>query len=124
MVKNRGKVLRDEINTLEDAILYAENKGEKGLEEAKAILEKIKKFFDQGTWGVVEKELVKAKDVKESTWFIEFINKRAEAKGGRFQDDGLCGKYGHEMVQIRISNVRWFYECRLCKKRGKKGSIR
>ena len=124
MAKNRGKVLEDEISTLQDAILYAESKGEKDLEEAKALLEKIKTFFEQGTWSVVERELVKAKEIKESKWFMDFIDKREKVKGGRFANDGLCGKYGHEMVQIRLSNVRWFYECRICKKQGKKGSIK
>jgi hypothetical protein len=124
MAKNRGKVLEDEISTLEDAILHAESKGEKGLEEAKVLLDKIKIFFEQGTWGVVEKELAKTEDIIGSEWFIDFIEKKVQAKGGRFIEDGLCQKYGHEMVQIKISNVRWFYECRICKKKGKKGSIR
>ena len=124
MAKNRGKVLEDEISTLEDAILYAESKGEKDLEEAKTLLDKIKKFFGQGTWSVVERELYKAKEIKESKWYMGFIDKREKAKGSRFPEDGLCGKYGHEMVQIKISNVRWFYECRICKKQGKKGSIK
>lgn len=124
MAKNRGKDLENEISTLEDAILYAESKGEKNLEEAKALLEKIKIFFEQGTWSVVEKELAKTEDITGSEWFIDFIEKKLQAKGGRFIEDGLCGKYGHEMIQIKISNVRWFYECRICKKQGKKGSIR
>lgn len=124
MAKNRGKVLEDEISTLEDAILHADSKGEKGLEEAKALLEKVKIFFEQGTWSVVERELAKTEDIIGSEWFIDFIEKKVQAKGGRFFEDGLCEKYGHEMVQIRLSNVRWFYECRICKKQGKKGSIR
>ncbi len=124
MAKNRGKVLEDEISTLEDAIFYAESKGEKGLEEAKILLDKIKKFFEQGTWSVVERELVNAKGIKESNWYMDFLENREKAKGGRFIDDALCRKYGHEMIQIKISNVRWFYECRICKKQGKKGSIR
>jgi hypothetical protein len=124
MAKNRGEDLKNEISTMEDAILYAESKGEKDLEEAKAILEKIKIFFEQGSWGVVEKELAKTGDIIGSDWFIDFIEKKLQAKGGRFIDDGLCQKYGHEMVQIKMSNVRWFYECRICKKQGKKASIR
>ena len=124
MAKNRGKVLEDEITTLEDAILFAESKGEKDLEEAKALLDKIKMFFEQGTWSVVERELAKAGDVKASKWYVDFLEMRETAKGGRFANDGLCGKYGHEMIQIKISNVRWFYECRICKKQGKKGSIK
>jgi hypothetical protein len=124
MTKNRGKALEDEISTLEDAILHAESKGEKGLEEAKTLLEKVKIFYEQGSWGIVEKELAKTEDIIGSDWFIDFIEKKVQAKGGRFIDDGLCGKYGHEMIQINISTVRWFYECRICKKQGKKASIR
>ena len=42
----------------------------------------------------------------------------------RFQDDGLCPKYGHIMVKVKLSNVRWFYECRICKRTGKSQSIK
>jgi len=124
MARNRGKELENEISTLEDAILYAESKGEKNLDEAKAVLKKVKTFFEQGSWGVVERELAKTGHIIGSDWFIEFMAKKVQAKGGRFIDDGLCQKYGHEMVQIKMSNVRWFYECRICKKQGKKASIR
>lgn len=124
MAKNRGKALENEISTLEDAILYADGLGEKDLAEARAILEKVQLFFDQGTWSVVERELSKTGHIIESAWYRQFIEKRLQAKGGRFPNDGLCGKYGHEMVQIKMSNMRWFYECRICKKQGKTASIR
>jgi hypothetical protein len=124
MARNRGKDLENEISTLEDAILYAESRGEKDLAEAKAILEKVRIFFEQGTWSVVERELAKTGHIMGSEWYIDFIEKKIRANGGRFVNDGLCGKYGHEMVQVKMSNVRWFYECRICKKQGKKASIR
>lgn len=124
MVKNRGRILEDQISTLEDAIIYAESIGEKNLDGARALVERMRKFFEQGTWSVVERELSKSQDVMELKWYREFLERREEAKGGRFAGDGLCAKYGHEMVQIRMSNVRWFYECRLCKKKGRSRSIR
>ena len=129
MSKNRGEKLEYEMSTLEDAILYAESIGEKELEEAKVLLKKVKKFFDQGTWSMAERELLKVDEIKNSHWYREFIEKR-EGEGSkteeqkRFVGDGLCRKYGHIMVQIRLSNVRWYYQCRLCKKRGKSGSIK
>jgi len=127
MSKNRGEKLRDEMSTLEDAILYAESIGVKELEEAKGLLEKVKKFFKQGTWSMAERELSKADNIKNSHWYREFVKKREERKAmgqGRFIGDGLCSKYGHLMVKVRLSNVRWYYQCRLCKKRGKSESIK
>ncbi|UCF08763.1 MAG: hypothetical protein JSW28_03470, partial [Thermoplasmata archaeon] len=120
MAKNRGELLKEEISTLEDAILYAEGKGEKQTGEAKALLDRVKRFFEQGTWSSAERELSRGENIKTMPWFLEFMQKRVEARkgkggerlssSGRFHDDGLCGKYGHEMVQIRMSNVRWFYQ--------------
>lgn len=133
MPKNREGKLREEISTLEDAILYADSKGVKNLEEAQLLLNKVKKFFEQGTWGMAEKEFSKAIGIKSSQWYREFIEKREEQRvktGGeataqtRFIGDGLCGKYGHLMVRIRLSNVRWYYQCRICGKRGKYRSIK
>ncbi len=125
MTKNRGERIKDELSTLEDAILYAENSGVKGLEDAKNLLNRIRRYFEQGTWSMAEKEISKANEIKNSQWYNEFIEKRKEAKEqGRFAGDGLCGKYGHLMVKIRLSNVRWYYQCRLCKKRGKSQSIK
>ena len=66
------------------------------------VVEKVKKFFEQGSWGVVEKELAKAEDIIWSDWYIDFIKKKVKAYGGRFIGDGLCGKYGHEMIQVKI----------------------
>lgn len=127
MSKNRGEKLQDEMSTLEDAILYAESIGIEELEEAKGLLEKVKKFFEQNTWSMAERELSKADNIKNAPWYSEFVEKR-EAKTamdqGRFIGDGLCGKYGHLMVKVRLSNVRWYYQCRLCKKRGKSESIK
>jgi len=125
MTKSRGEKLRAEITTLEDAILYAEGKGQKDLEESKTLIERIKKFFDQGTWSMAEKELSKTTKIKSSNWYLEFVEKRSKAKEpGRFEKDGLCNKYGHLMVQIRLSNVRWYYQCRICGKRGKYRSLK
>ena len=124
MSKSRGEKIQDEITALEDAILYAESKGVKGLEEAKNLINKVKRFFEQGTWSMAEKGLSKAIEIKNSKWYLEFMEKRKEEKGNRFVGDGLCGKYGHIMVKIRLSNVRWYYQCRLCKKRGKSQSIK
>ncbi len=127
MSKNRGEKLQDEMSTLEDAILYAESIGINELQEAKSLLEKVKKFFEQGTWSMAESELSKADNIKNSPWYREFVEKRQAKKAmgeGRFIGDGLCGKYGHLMVKVRLSNVRWYYQCRLCKKRGKSESIK
>jgi hypothetical protein len=129
MAQNRGDKLRHDIKTLEDAILYAESKGEGDLEEAKHLLARIQQFFDQGTWSQAEKLLSQTQDVKEKGWYLEFIEKRDQGKyksgeQQRFQDDGLCPKYGHIMVKVKLSNVRWFYECRICKKTGKSHSIK
>jgi len=124
MSKSRGEKIQDEITALEDAILYAESKGVKGLEEAKNLINKVKRFFEQGTWSMAEKGLSKAIEIKNSKWYLEFMEKRKEEKGNRFVGDGLCGKYGHLMVKVRLSNVRWYYQCRLCKKRGKSQSIK
>lgn len=133
MSGNRGEQLQDEISTLEDAILYAESLGEKDLEEAKALLSKIKRFFEQGTWSMAERVLSEAASIKSYHWYREFVEKREAEKGktsgkasehGRFIGDGLCGKYGHNMVQIRISHRRWYYQCRLCGKRGKYQAIK
>jgi hypothetical protein len=124
MSKNRGEKLQDEITTLEDAILYAENSEVKELEEARNLFSKVRKLFEQGTWSMAENELSKANNIKNSQWYREFLEKREGEKGNRFIGDGLCGKYGHLMVKIRLSNVRWYYQCRLCKKRGKSQSIK
>ncbi len=125
---SRREKLQNEINTLEDAILYAKGRGIKNLEEAGFLLEKVRKFFEQGTWNIAEKELDKAAGIKNSQWYLEFIERRKieGGKGGerRFKNDGLCEKYGHIMVMIRISHVRWFYQCRICNKRGKRRSIK
>ncbi|UCG68591.1 MAG: hypothetical protein JSV09_12390 [Thermoplasmata archaeon] len=123
MSKSRGEKLNEEISDLEDAILFAESKGFKDIEWAKSLLERVRKFLDQGTWSMAERELSKAGSIKGSDWYIGFIEGRGEEKG-RFEDDGLCSKYGHEMVMIKLSNVRWYYQCRLCKKRGKSRSIK
>jgi hypothetical protein len=129
MPKNREEKLRNELSTLEDAILYAESRNITDLAEAKRLLDRINKFFEQGTWSMAEKELSQADTIKESQWYREFLEKRkgVEEKSGepkRFIGDGLCGKYGHLMVKIRLSNVRWYYQCRICKKRGKSQSIK
>ena len=124
MSKNRGEKLQDEMSTLEDAILYAEGMGVKELEAAKNLLKKVKKLFEQGTWSMAENELSKASNIKNSQWYREFIEKREGEKGNRFVGDGLCRKYGHNMVKVRLSNVRWYYQCRLCGKRGKSQSIK
>ena len=127
MSKNRGEKLLDEMSTLEDAILYAENMGVKDLKEAKNLLNKVRKFFEQGAWSMAERALSNAIVIKSSQWYREFMEKREGGKAaeqGRFAGDGLCGKYGHVMVQIRLSNVRWYYQCRLCGKRGKYRSIK
>ncbi|UCE73900.1 MAG: hypothetical protein JSV56_12910 [Methanomassiliicoccales archaeon] len=129
MSKNREEKLRNELSTLEDAILYAENKGIKDLAEGKKLLERASKFFEQGTWSIAEKELSQADTIKESQWYREFLEKIKGIEGKlrepiRFVDDGLCGKYGHLMVKVRLSNVRWYYQCRICKKRGKSQSIK
>jgi hypothetical protein len=121
MAKSRGAKLNEDINTLEDAILYAESREIKGLDGAKSLLNKIKKFYEQGTWSIAERELQKAEQIKNSEWYLEFAEKR---KKGRFAEDGLCQKYGHDMIKIKMSNVRWYYQCRLCKKTGKGQSIR
>lgn len=124
MSKSRGEKIQDEITALDDAILYAESKGIKELGEAKNLINRVKRFFEQGTWSMAEKELSKANEIKSSKWYLEFIEKRKEEKGNRFVGDGLCGKYGHLMVKTRLSNVRWYYQCRLCKKTGKSQSIK
>jgi hypothetical protein len=124
MSKNRGEKLQDEITTLEDAILYSEGIGVKELEEAKNLLRKVRKLFEQGTWSMAENELSKANNIKNSQWYQQFKERREGEKGNRFIGDGLCGKYGHLMVKVRLSNVRWYYQCRLCKKRGKSQSIK
>lgn len=123
MSKSRGEKLNEEISNLEDAILFAESRGYKGLEDAKHLLERVKKFFEQGTWSMAEKELSKADSIKDSDWYRELVEKR-EKGNERFESDGLCSKYGHEMVKIKLSNVRWYYQCRLCKKSGKSRSIK
>lgn len=124
MPKSRGEKIQDEITALEDATLYAEGKGIKELDEAKNLLNRVKRYFEQGTWSMAERELTMANEIKNSKWYLEFIEKRKEEKGNRFVGDGLCGKYGHLMVKIRLSNVRWYYQCRLCKKKGKSQSIK
>jgi hypothetical protein len=129
MAKNRGDKLRDEITTLEDAILYAEHRGEGDLEGGKTLLSRIQQFFDQGTWSSAERLLEKAQDIRETGWYLEFTEKREQGKfrsgeQRRFQEDGLCPKYGHIMVKVKLSNVRWFYECRICKKTGKSQSLK
>ena len=132
MSKSRRERLRNEIYTLEDAILYAESKGISGLEEARNLLAKVKRNFEQGTWSTAERELSKAAEIKSSKWFLEFTKKREdkvktgekESEPSRFEGDGLCGKYGHFMVKIRLSNVRWYYQCRICGKRGKSQSFK
>jgi hypothetical protein len=129
MAKSRGDILRDNISTLEDAIIYAESIGEGELEEAKNLLLRIQQFFDQGTWSQAEKILLQTDELKNTKWYKEYLEKRESAryKSGeqlRFEGDGLCGKYGHIMVKVKLSNVRWFYECRICKKTGKSQSIK
>ena len=128
MSEGRREKLQDEMNTLEDAILYAEDKGVSGLKEAKLLLDKAKNLFEQGTWSKAESELSKASSIISSDWYNEFIERR-EKEGGklgerRFKEDGLCEKYGHLMVKVRISHVRWFYQCRVCGKRSKRQSIK
>lgn len=124
MAKSRGEKLRGEITTFEDAILYAESHKIKDLEEAKNLLERVKKFFEQGTWSMAERELQKAEHIKNSNWYLEFLENRNKGESGRFLEDGLCGKYGHVMVKVKLSNVRWYYQCRLCKKKGKSQSLK
>ncbi|UCE38217.1 MAG: hypothetical protein JSW00_02980 [Thermoplasmata archaeon] len=132
MAIKRGDKLREEISLLEDSILYSESKGVKDLDEAKKLLARVKRLFEQGTWSAAERELSRSENVKNSLWYLEFIKKREEegtktqeisGEPRRFKGDGLCGKYGHLMVKVRLSNVRWYYQCRLCKKRGKSQSI-
>jgi hypothetical protein len=72
---------------------------------------------------MAEKELSSADSIKSSDWYRKLAEKR-EKGHERFESDGLCGKYGHEMVKIKLSNVRWYYQCRLCKKSGKSRSIK
>lgn len=133
MAKSRRERLQDEISTLEDAILFAESEEIKDLKEAKALLNKVKRYFEQGTWSMAERELSKNEAIKNSDWYREFTEKRDKEKGRaegqtpkqiRFIGDGLCGKYGHNMVKVKLSNVRWYYQCRLCGKRGKSQSIK
>ncbi len=129
MSENRGEQLRNEISTLEDAILYAESVGVKELEDAKALLTKVKVFFEQGTWNIAERALSGSASIKNNQWYREFVEKRETecgktSKPRRFVGDGLCGKYGHNMVKIRVSHRRWYYQCRLCQKRGKYQAIK
>ena len=131
MSKDREAKLRNEISLLEDAILYAKSKGEKDLESGDQLLNKVRRFFEQGTWSMAESELLRAEWLRNSKWYMEYIKKREEegiedAQNGnvkRFIGDGLCKKYGHIQVKIRMSNVRWYYQCRLCGKRRRSQSI-
>lgn len=132
MAKDREAKLRNEISLLEDVILYAKSKGETDLDSEERLLNKVRRYFEQGTWSMAERELFQAEWVKNSKWYMEFIKKREEEGAGegqngevkRFIGDGLCKKYGHIQVKIRMSNVRWYYQCRLCGKRGKYQSIK
>jgi hypothetical protein len=131
LAKDREAKLRNEISLLEDAILYAKSKGEKDLDSEEQLLKKVRRFFEQGTWSMAERELLQAEWLRNSKWYMEFIKKREEegivhAQNGnvkRFIGDGLCKKYGHVQVKIRMSNVRWYYQCRLCGKRKRSQSI-
>jgi hypothetical protein len=131
MAKDRETKLRNEISLLEDVILYAKSKGEKNLESEEQLLRKVQRYFEQGTWSAAERELLQAEWVRNSKWYMEFIERRKiegigdPRKGDsiRFIGDGLCKKYGHLEVKICMSNVRWYYQCRLCGRRGKSQSI-
>jgi hypothetical protein len=129
MTKDREAKLRNKINLLEDVILYARSKGEKDLDSEKQLLKKVQRYFEQGTWSAAERELEQAQGVRDSKWYTEFVKKREKegitsGDAIRFIGDGLCKKYGHIQVKIRMSNVRWYYQCRLCGKRGKSQSIK
>ena len=131
MAKDREAKLRNGISLIEDAIIYAKSKGEKDLDSEERLLKKVRRFFEQGTWSMAERELFQAEWVRNSKWYMEFIKKREEEGIGdvqngnvkRFIGDGLCKKYGHLQVKIRMSNVRWYYQCRLCGKRKRSQSI-
>ncbi len=131
MAKEREEKLRTEISLLEDAIIYAKSKGEKDLETHEQLLGKVQRYFEQGTWSMAERELSRAQLAINSKWYLDFITKREKEGMGnvhkgeprRFIGDGLCKKYGHIQVKIRLSNVRWYYQCRLCGKKGKSQSI-
>jgi hypothetical protein len=132
MAKDREAKLRNEISLLEDVILYAKSKGEKDLDSEGQLLKKVKRYYEQGTWSMAERVLSQAEWVRNTKWYIEFIKKREEEGIGdgqdgeaiRFIGDGLCKKYGHLQVKIRMSNVRWYYQCRLCGKRRRSQSIK
>ncbi len=131
MAKDREVKLRNQISLLEDAIIYAKSQGGKDLDSEEQLLKKVRRFFEQGTWSMAERELLQAEWLRNSKWYMEFIKKREEegiedAQNGnvkRFIGDGLCKKYGHTQVKIRMSNVRWYYQCRLCGKRRRSQSI-
>jgi hypothetical protein len=131
MAKDREAKLRNEISLLEDVIIYAKSKGEKDLDSEEQLLNKVRRYFEQGTWSMAERELLGAEWLRTSKWYMEFIKKREEegigdgqnGKVRRFIGDGLCKKYGHIQVKIRMSNVRWYYQCRLCGKRRRSQSI-
>jgi hypothetical protein len=132
MARDREPKLRNEIFLLEDVILYAKSKGEKDLDSEEQLLKKVRRYFEQGTWSMAERELLRAEWLRNSKWYMELIKKREEegivdAQNGevrRFIGDGLCKKYGHIQVKIRMSNVRWYYQCRLCGKRKRSQSIK
>ena len=129
----RYENLKQEISNFEDAIMYGKMK-EKNVGKAEKILQRTKILFEQGSWGSAERLVEKLSIFKKSSWFVDFVEKRnangmkAFSKDNktvvRFVGDGLCDKYGHLMVKVQLSNVRWFYQCRICKKRGKFRSIR
>ena len=127
MPSRRGENLEKEITTLVDAMLFAENIKELDLSTFKEKLEKIENAFTSGSWSLAEKKLQELEHTKSEDWYVEFVGKRKAAleKSGtnRFKNDGLCKKYGHHMIKVRLSNVRWYYVCNFCGKQGKKASI-
>jgi hypothetical protein len=78
LAKDREAKLRNEISLLEDAILYAKSKGEKDLDSEEQLLKKVRRFFEQGTWSMAERELLQAEWLRNSKWYMEFIKKREE----------------------------------------------
>ncbi len=128
MPSARGEKLEMEITTLTDAILFAEKIKDMDISHLKQKVEDVKTAFENGSWSLAEKKLTQMEDIQSQDWYLEYVGKRGQAiaKSGnpRFKMDGLCGKYGHHMVKVLLSNIRWYYICSFCDKRGRKASIR
>lgn len=130
MASKRKDRIEGEIALLERAIAYAKHMGFEGTKCGEDFLERVRVAYDQGSWGSAERMLDSGGEYKGSEWFKGYLAKVTEAgyNGGtgipRFEGDGLCKKLGHNMVQIKLSQVRWFYKCTWCGKQGKSASIK